>query len=101
MLEAAGVEIWDMPEAETLVPLLARMARTGISTLYVEGGARTAALFLDAGLVDRIVLFHAAVEIGADGIAAPAALAKLSPAFHLIRQEIFGTDRCLTYERDI
>ena len=37
--------------------------------LFVEGGAATAAAFLDAGLVDRVLLYRAPVEFG-DGIPA-------------------------------
>ena len=42
-----------------------------MSSLIVEGGAETATAFLEAGLVDRIVLFHGSRAIGWPGIAAP------------------------------
>jgi diaminohydroxyphosphoribosylaminopyrimidine deaminase / 5-amino-6-(5-phosphoribosylamino)uracil reductase len=35
------------------------------NTLLVEGGARTAAAFLQAGLVDRLILYRAPILIGA------------------------------------
>jgi diaminohydroxyphosphoribosylaminopyrimidine deaminase/5-amino-6-(5-phosphoribosylamino)uracil reductase len=38
--------------------------------LLVEGGAQTAAAFLDAGLIDRILLYRAPTAFG-DGISAP------------------------------
>ena len=36
----------------------------GVQTLLIEGGARTAASFLKAGLVDRILLYRAPIMIG-------------------------------------
>jgi len=49
--------------------LLQRLAREGVLQLLVEGGARTAKAFLDAGLVDRLVLYVApALACGDDGV---------------------------------
>lgn len=45
----------------------------GVNYLYVEGGAQVASAFLDAGLVDRIELYIAPIQIGA-GVKAPAAI---------------------------
>ena len=98
---AEGVTIWNTGEADSLPALLARMAGEGLSSLMVEGGARAAEHFIAAGLVDRLVLYRAGLAIGAGGIAAPAGLDRLTADLHLVRSEIFGTDRCLTYERDI
>lgn len=50
----------------------------GITRLFVEGGGVLAAAFLDAGLVDSIVWFHAPGVIGGDGISAVTALAERS-----------------------
>ncbi|OUC50279.1 bifunctional diaminohydroxyphosphoribosylaminopyrimidine deaminase/5-amino-6-(5-phosphoribosylamino)uracil reductase, partial [Eggerthia catenaformis] len=53
-LEAAGVEVLS---TDTIADLVTALASRGISSLLVEGGARAARDFLDAGLVDRIMLF--------------------------------------------
>ncbi len=55
-LEAAGVEVV-VCDPSAPGDLLAALATRGISSLLVEGGARTAQLFFNAGLVDRILLF--------------------------------------------
>ena len=62
-LEAAGVEVLycNPYHPEILLPAL---ATRGISSLLVEGGAKTAKLFLQTGLVDRIQLYQAPVVIG-------------------------------------
>ncbi|MCC0021328.1 MAG: bifunctional diaminohydroxyphosphoribosylaminopyrimidine deaminase/5-amino-6-(5-phosphoribosylamino)uracil reductase RibD [Nitratireductor sp.] len=54
-----------------LPELLEDLAATGIMSLMVEGGARVAASFLEAGLVDEIVLFEGPVEVGNDEGAIP------------------------------
>ncbi len=51
-----------------LADLLARLAARGITHLLVEGGAQVDARFLEAGLVDRLVVFVAPKLVGADGI---------------------------------
>jgi diaminohydroxyphosphoribosylaminopyrimidine deaminase/5-amino-6-(5-phosphoribosylamino)uracil reductase len=48
--------------------LLARLARRGVTSLLVEGGAEVAGAFLAAGLVDRLLLFLAPRVAGADGL---------------------------------
>lgn len=87
-------------ETPSLRDLLAGMAAEGISSLLVEGGARVARQFLDAGLVDRILLFEGPGEIGADGIASPVTRDHMPAGFHCVRTEIFGPDRAFHYERD-
>ncbi|MEO6152823.1 MAG: bifunctional diaminohydroxyphosphoribosylaminopyrimidine deaminase/5-amino-6-(5-phosphoribosylamino)uracil reductase RibD [Croceibacterium sp.] len=47
----------------------AEIAGRGWQYLFVEGGARTAAAFLDRDLADRLLIYRSAVEFG-DGIAA-------------------------------
>lgn len=100
-LVGGRIEGADRPdEAPSLGDLLARMAAEGTSSLLVEGGARIARQFLDAGLVDRILLFEGPAEIGADGIASPVTRDHMPAGFHCVRREIFGPDRALHYERD-
>jgi diaminohydroxyphosphoribosylaminopyrimidine deaminase/5-amino-6-(5-phosphoribosylamino)uracil reductase len=46
---------------------LADLGRRGIAAFLLEGGATIATAFLDAGLLDRVAVFHAPVELGGDG----------------------------------
>ncbi|WP_064682154.1 bifunctional diaminohydroxyphosphoribosylaminopyrimidine deaminase/5-amino-6-(5-phosphoribosylamino)uracil reductase RibD [Rhizobium bangladeshense] len=98
-LEAAGVEIvyCNPYHPEILLPAL---ATRGISSLLVEGGAKTARLFLEAGLVDRIQLYHAPVIIGADGIESPLGATDIPSGFAHMGTRIFGADRLDEYERE-
>jgi diaminohydroxyphosphoribosylaminopyrimidine deaminase/5-amino-6-(5-phosphoribosylamino)uracil reductase len=50
-----------------LAEVLADLGREGVQSVLVEGGARTAAGFLDAGLVDEVALFVAPTLMGARG----------------------------------
>ncbi|MBB4065498.1 bifunctional diaminohydroxyphosphoribosylaminopyrimidine deaminase/5-amino-6-(5-phosphoribosylamino)uracil reductase RibD [Gellertiella hungarica] len=98
---SSGRSISPEPAEEgALLPLLNRMAEQGISSLLVEGGAKAASRFLDAGLVDRILLFEGPGKIGADGIASPLTRTHMPAGFRLVRSEIFGPDRAYHYERD-
>ena len=73
-LVARGVEVWSVPapggRAVSLPRLLSRLAREGVSSLMVEGGADTLWRFFRAGLVDRIAVFTAPLVLG--GAGAPA-----------------------------
>ena len=77
----------------------------GVQYLYVEGGAATATAFLDAGLVDRIELYRAPVEIGA-GVRAPQGLRPETledPAgpWQKVEQCQLGSDTFAAYQRRI
>jgi diaminohydroxyphosphoribosylaminopyrimidine deaminase/5-amino-6-(5-phosphoribosylamino)uracil reductase len=48
--------------------LLSRLARRGVTSLLVEGGAEVAGSFLAAGLVDRLMLFLAPRIAGGGGL---------------------------------
>ncbi|MEB3047339.1 bifunctional diaminohydroxyphosphoribosylaminopyrimidine deaminase/5-amino-6-(5-phosphoribosylamino)uracil reductase RibD [Rhizobium mulingense] len=98
-LEAAGVEIvyCNPYHPEILLPAL---ATRGISSLLVEGGAKTARLFLEAGLVDRIQLYQAPVIIGADGIESPLDATDIPSGFAHMGTRILGADRLDEYERE-
>lgn len=98
-LEAAGVEVLycNPYHPEVLLPAL---ATRGISSLMVEGGAKTAKLFLDAGLVDRIQLYQAPVVIGEGGIESPLQVTDIPPGFAHRGTYIFGADRLDEYERE-
>ncbi|ARQ57732.1 UNVERIFIED_ORG: diaminohydroxyphosphoribosylaminopyrimidine deaminase/5-amino-6-(5-phosphoribosylamino)uracil reductase [Rhizobium etli] len=99
-LEAAGVEIvyCNPYHPEILLPAL---ATRGISSLLVEGGAKTARLFLEAGLVDRIQLYQAPVVIGEGGIESPLARTDIPSGFAHMGTQIFGQDRLDEYERGL
>ena len=75
-------------------------ARRGINRLMVEGGARVARSFLEAGLVDEFHLIRAAQTLGPEGVDALAGLPleqALQP-FALIEQEKLGSDLLTVYE---
>jgi diaminohydroxyphosphoribosylaminopyrimidine deaminase / 5-amino-6-(5-phosphoribosylamino)uracil reductase len=101
-LQNAGIKLAaiEMFEARIALPeLLEDLAAQGLSTLLVEGGARTAREFLTDDLVDRLALFTSAMEIGSDGIAAPVTEKTVPPDFQIIREAEFGADRYAEWVR--
>ncbi|MBB3539537.1 MULTISPECIES: bifunctional diaminohydroxyphosphoribosylaminopyrimidine deaminase/5-amino-6-(5-phosphoribosylamino)uracil reductase RibD [unclassified Rhizobium] len=99
-LDQAGVEVVQC-NPNRLDELLPALASRGISSLVVEGGARTAKLFLDAGYVDRILLYQGPEVIGQDGIESPVTKTDM-PSDLLHRGTfIFGDDRLDEYEREL
>jgi diaminohydroxyphosphoribosylaminopyrimidine deaminase/5-amino-6-(5-phosphoribosylamino)uracil reductase len=83
-----------------LPEFLEDLAARGMSRILVEGGARTAAFFLDEGLVDRLLLFEGDVELGAGGVRSPISPDTVPQGFSLLRDEVFGPDRCREYRKD-
>ncbi|WP_028967333.1 bifunctional diaminohydroxyphosphoribosylaminopyrimidine deaminase/5-amino-6-(5-phosphoribosylamino)uracil reductase RibD [Sphingomonas phyllosphaerae] len=70
--------------------------------LFVEGGAQTAAAFLRAGLVDRLLLYRAPILIGGGRTLPGLGLADLTDAhgrWTLADQRQLGSDRLEVYER--
>src|SRR5262249_47862524 len=70
-LEANGVTVWRLPAGAggVALPALARrLAREGCHEVLVEGGARLATSWLQAGLVDRLALFTAPRVLGERGL---------------------------------
>ena len=67
-LTASGGRVWRVPrvpdEGFDLHSLLQRLGQEGIDSLLIEGGGRTAAHFLEAGLVDKVTFFVAPLLIG-------------------------------------
>ncbi|MDH6294610.1 diaminohydroxyphosphoribosylaminopyrimidine deaminase /5-amino-6-(5-phosphoribosylamino)uracil reductase [Agrobacterium fabrum] len=98
LLTDAGVQIL---EASTLENLLHILAESGMSELLVEGGAFAAKSFLEAGLVDRIMLFESPVVIGEGGIETPLRRADITGDYALVSETAYGPDRCFDYERPI
>ncbi|CDM57140.1 MULTISPECIES: bifunctional diaminohydroxyphosphoribosylaminopyrimidine deaminase/5-amino-6-(5-phosphoribosylamino)uracil reductase RibD [Rhizobium] len=99
-LDRAGVEIvqCNPNRPDELLPAL---ASRGISSLVVEGGARTAKLFLDAGYVDRILFYQGPVVIGQDGIESPVTTTDMPSGFLHKGTFMFGDDRLDEYEREL
>ena len=96
-LAEAGVEILDAADLPALLTLL---AARGISSVLVEGGASVARSFLDAGLVDRILLFEGPAEIGGEGIESPLTRHDIPQDYKPVRRLRFGNDCCSDYERE-
>jgi diaminohydroxyphosphoribosylaminopyrimidine deaminase/5-amino-6-(5-phosphoribosylamino)uracil reductase len=98
-LEAVGIEFLHQDPAD-LPALLKTLGGRGISSLLVEGGAATARSFLDAGLVDRVLLFQSPMTIGPGGIESPVKNTDIQKSFTHISTTGYGADRCDTFERD-
>ncbi|MGC4391769.1 bifunctional diaminohydroxyphosphoribosylaminopyrimidine deaminase/5-amino-6-(5-phosphoribosylamino)uracil reductase RibD [Agrobacterium sp. M50-1] len=98
LLTDAGVQILQAPTLENLLHIL---AESGMSELLVEGGAFAAKSFLEADLVDRIMLFESPVVIGEGGIETPLGRADITGDYALISEIAYGPDRCFDYERPI
>jgi diaminohydroxyphosphoribosylaminopyrimidine deaminase/5-amino-6-(5-phosphoribosylamino)uracil reductase len=104
--ESAGVEIHYAETEEgylSINAVLAELGRRGITRLLVEGGGAVAAALLSAGLVDRLIWFHAPKVIGNDGVAGVAGfgLERLAaaPQFERLGVRRLGTDLVETYRR--
>src|SRR5690606_4676143 len=70
----AGVQFLAIETADgevALPELVEDLASKGFTTLLVEGGAHTAAAFLNEDLVDRICLFVAPKTLGEGAVASP------------------------------
>jgi diaminohydroxyphosphoribosylaminopyrimidine deaminase / 5-amino-6-(5-phosphoribosylamino)uracil reductase len=96
-LQAAGVEVVVCDPARP-DDLLTALATRGISSLLVEGGARTAQMFLNAGFVDRILLFTGPSALGEEGVPSPLDRSLVPVGFVHTRTDTFGDDLLDTYE---
>jgi diaminohydroxyphosphoribosylaminopyrimidine deaminase/5-amino-6-(5-phosphoribosylamino)uracil reductase len=74
-----------------------------VDHLLIEGGAKTAAAFLAADLVDRLLLYRAPILIGGGTPALAdiglAALADAHERWKLVDARMLGSDRLEVYER--
>ena len=97
-LEAAGIEVVIAP---SLDDALRALARSGVRSMLVEGGAGLAGALLEAGLVDRLVIFQAPIVLGAGALgafaAAPGALVAEAPRLEILERRAFGTDLMTVY----
>lgn len=107
-LGAAGAQVIRVPTdlarpGLDLVAVLHALREKGISRLMVEGGARVAASFVAAGLVDEIWLLRGPATVGADGVPAldafPLAAITQSSAFRVRASETLDKDTLTIYER--
>ncbi len=74
----------------------------GVDHLLVEGGAQTAAAFIRADLVDRLLLYRAPILLGGKPGLADLGLTSLDPAhgrWKLHDARMLGSDRLEVYER--
>ncbi|WP_350334502.1 bifunctional diaminohydroxyphosphoribosylaminopyrimidine deaminase/5-amino-6-(5-phosphoribosylamino)uracil reductase RibD [Coralliovum pocilloporae] len=110
--EARGARVIRCPLSGSgldLVYLTSLLAEEELTTLFVEGGARVARSFLDAGLVDEFLLFSGPGRIGADGIPALAGLdlsavlresrIRRDSDFILMDEQRYGADRLRRYRK--
>jgi diaminohydroxyphosphoribosylaminopyrimidine deaminase/5-amino-6-(5-phosphoribosylamino)uracil reductase len=108
-LGAAGAQVLRVPTTSSpppgldLMGVLHALAGKGITRLLVEGGARVAASFVAADLVDEIWLLRGPDTIGADGVAAldalPLSAISGSPAFKVRASDTMQNDTLTIYER--
>jgi diaminohydroxyphosphoribosylaminopyrimidine deaminase/5-amino-6-(5-phosphoribosylamino)uracil reductase len=69
-LKARGANVLRLAERDGKIPwsaILKELARLGIQSLMIEGGAATAAAALKENAVDKILFFYAPKIIGGDG----------------------------------
>ncbi|RFC65500.1 bifunctional diaminohydroxyphosphoribosylaminopyrimidine deaminase/5-amino-6-(5-phosphoribosylamino)uracil reductase RibD [Fulvimarina endophytica] len=82
-----------------LPELLEDLGAMGLQNILVEGGAAVAASFIEADLVDRLILVRGEIEIGEGGIAAPIALDEAKRRFRQTDRLSLGTDLWFEFER--
>ena len=75
------------------------MGARGISSLMVEGGAKLAESFLEAGLVDEIALFIGSTEVGAGGLPSPLTPSNVSSEFRVGRVLYLDADQLHLFSR--
>lgn len=106
ILGAEGAQIVRLPAGPaglSLPDVLHDLARRGITRLMVEGGARVAASFVGAGLVDEVWLLRGPQAIGGDGVPAldamPLTAITQSPDWLARATETLGSDTLTIYGR--
>jgi diaminohydroxyphosphoribosylaminopyrimidine deaminase/5-amino-6-(5-phosphoribosylamino)uracil reductase len=100
LVEAAGATVLRAP---TLVEALEALRERGVRSLFVEGGPRLTGSLLGQGLVDRLIIFRAPVELGSN---APRAFefaprgfeaALVGGKYRIVDERRFGDDVMTAY----
>jgi diaminohydroxyphosphoribosylaminopyrimidine deaminase/5-amino-6-(5-phosphoribosylamino)uracil reductase len=104
-LEKMGVEIMRCPRSEKgfdLGVLLQKLAQRGVQQVLVEGGGRTAASFVEAGLADGLRVFLSPMLLGTEGRPSMDAAWSFegAPRFRLESAERLGEDVFLSLEAE-
>ena len=105
-LGAAGAQVMRVATTASgldLSAVLRALAEKGITRLLVEGGAKVASSFVQAGLADEVWLLRGGEAIGADGVAAleglPLSAITQSRDFRVRASESLQRDTLTVYER--
>jgi diaminohydroxyphosphoribosylaminopyrimidine deaminase/5-amino-6-(5-phosphoribosylamino)uracil reductase len=105
-LQAGGAEVIavDLESGKLdLAAVLERLAKEGSSRVLAEGGAEVAASLVGHDLVDEVVLIHAPVVVGPDGVRALAGMAlsaiERNPRYRLVEASPLGEDLLRRYLR--
>ena len=104
LLSARGVEVWSLPGSRpghvSIPALLSLLARRGVASLMVEGGAATLWQFFRARRVDRVAVFLSPRILG--GAGAPTAVGgegfqlASTPRLEDLEVETLGEDLLIT-----
>lgn len=98
LIEVAGSEAEFDPGSA-----LAALGEAGLTRVLVEGGSRLAAALLRAGLVDRLVWFHAPSVLGGDGFPAAQAFGVATldamPRFRRVASRSVGDDMLTEFRK--
>lgn len=99
-LTAAGVEV---SVAADLPAHLRALRNRGVHHILAEPGDRVATALLEAGCVDRLIIFRTSVPLGADALAGVGTV--LPPleggaGWSVLAEQTFGTDRMTIYRHD-
>lgn len=98
--DLANLGVEGLP-AHDVADALRKLKARGINSLMVEGGAGLAASFLGSGFVDRLVIFHAPIILGAGSLNAFAGIAAQTssdaPRFKVISSARLGNDIMTVY----
>jgi len=97
LLSARTADDWHMISQPSAIATL-----VGVDYLMIEGGAMTAATFLRADLVDRLLLYRAPVLLGGKPGIGDLGLTELAGAhgrWRLTDTRMLGSDRLEVYER--
>ncbi|TFE30128.1 bifunctional diaminohydroxyphosphoribosylaminopyrimidine deaminase/5-amino-6-(5-phosphoribosylamino)uracil reductase RibD [Cohnella luojiensis] len=102
-LQELGVEVIECGEGPRvdLVKAMSILGERGIGSILLEGGGVLNGAMLEAGLIDKVMLFYAPVIVGGEG--SPAAFAfsgpeEMSSALRLknVTMQTYGEDWCIT-----